>query len=230
MNEIEAILPRVHFLREESEEARRDLARSAIARTYPKGNLLFCHGDPCTALFIIMQGRAKVSLLSDEGREMVLTTMRTGQAIGLDAVLTQQTCFGACTTLTEARIARIPRDAFMGWIRRNPHVMEPLLAEFSHRLRAAYEMLGAQALLPVKKRLLMTLVDIARAEGIPTRSGEVSFVRPTHQELAELVGSTRVVISRLLKEILEEQHSFEARGNVIRVYLDDLVPTEEFSA
>ncbi len=229
MSEVEAILPRVFFLREEDERARRELAALAVPHTYPKGNLLVCHGDPCTAVYVMIHGRAKVSLLSEEGREVVLTVVRAGGVIGLDSALASPTCFGTCTTLTESRLARIPRDGFAAWVNQYPHVQGPLLAELSRRLRSAYEMIGAQALLPVKRRLLMTLIEIARVEGIPTHDGEVSFVRPTHEELAQRVGSTRVVISRLLKELLAERTTFQVTGNVIDAYLDDLVTGDDFA-
>lgn len=228
VTEVEAILPRVFFLRDENERARSELAHIAFAHTYPKGNLLYCHGEPCTTLYLMIQGRAKVSLFSDEGREVILTVTRCGEVMGLDSALAMPSCFGTCTTLTESRIAAIPRDRFLSWVREHPNVQQPLLCELSRRLRAAYEMLGAQALLPVKRRLLNALIELARSEGVSNPRGETTFVRPTHQELAELVGSTRVVISRLLKELVEEQQAIEVNGNVIHVYLDDLIPQEQF--
>jgi GTP-sensing pleiotropic transcriptional regulator CodY len=70
----------------------------------------------------------------------------------------------------------------------------------------------------VKKRLLTTLLEIAREEGSPTGS-EVVFIRPTHQELADRIGTTRVVVCRALKELLEEEGVIEATGRVLRVRL-----------
>jgi CRP-like cAMP-binding protein len=223
MTELEIVLARVSFLRSAGDAVIGSLARHVVPRTYPKGNLLFYDGESCTALYVVLDGRAKLSLFNDEGREVILTVVRSGGVIGLDGAFARPTYFGTCTTLAESRLGKLERETFLTWLRENPPVLEPLINEFSRRLRRAYEKIGEQALLPVKKRLLSTLVEIARAEGIRGTSGQVSFVRPTHQELAELIGSTRVVVSRLLKELVEDDHAVDAQGNVIRVYVDDLV-------
>ncbi|MEN8375743.1 MAG: Crp/Fnr family transcriptional regulator [Gemmatimonadota bacterium] len=204
-------------------EARETLGRIAIARAYPKGNVLFCHGDACTALGLVESGRVKVALMNDDGREVALEIVREGHLLGIDALFTGRVYVGTAITLCDSRVARIPADAFLGWLAEFPGASRALLGELAAEVRHAYEKIGEIALLPVKRRLLMALLEIARSEGEECRSGQVEFVRPTHKELAELVGSTRVVISRMMKELMEEEGMLAEYGNVIRVHLEDLV-------
>ncbi|HUG01877.1 MAG TPA: Crp/Fnr family transcriptional regulator [Longimicrobiales bacterium] len=206
--------------------ARESLGRIAVARAYPKGNVLFCHGDTCTSLGYVEAGRVKVALMNDEGREVALEVVRAGHLLGLDALFTQGVHVGTAVTLCDSRIARIPADAFQAWLGEFPGASRGLLGELAAEVRHAYEKIGEIALLPVKRRLLMALLEIARSDGEACRSGQVEFVRPTHQELADLVGSTRVVISRMMKELMEEEDLMAEHGNVIRVHLDDLVLDE----
>lgn len=226
--EIEQVLAQVGFLQPETIGSLQHLAAHAVPRSYPKGNVLFCHGDPSSEIYLVLTGRVKVSLLSEEGREVILAMSRPAQLIGLDAVLDDGRNFGTATTVTRCRLARIDRDAFLGWLKESPAAQTALLGELARRLHDAWEKIGEQALLPVKRRLLMTLIELAREEGTLEPGGPVSFVRPTHQQLAELIGSSRVVVSRILKELLEEQTAFAADGNVIRVFLDDLVLVDDF--
>lgn len=226
--ELGRVLAQVEFLQNETMGALGQLAELATPRTYPKGNLLFCHGEPAAAVYVVLSGRVKISLLSDEGREVILSMIRPAQLIGLDAALDGGRNFGTATTVARCRLAKIDGAAFLAWLQEHPAAQRGLLGELSRRLHDAYEKIGEQALLPVKRRLLMTLIELAREEGTLEPGGPVTFVRPTHQELAELIGSSRVVVSRILKELLEEESAIAADGNVIRVYLDDLVLVDDF--
>lgn len=207
-------------------DARAGLARIAIARAYPKGNVLFCHGDTCTSVGYVESGRVKVMLMNDDGREVALEVVRPGHMLGADAMFSGSAYVGTAVTLCDSRIARIPADSFHAWLAQFPGASRALLGELAAEVRHAYEKIGEIALLPVKRRLLMALLEIARSDGEACRSGQVEFVRPTHQELAELVGSTRVVISRVMKELMEEEDLLAEHGNVIRVHLEDLVLDE----
>lgn len=225
------VLAQVGFLQNETMGALQQLIELAVPRTYPKGNLLFCHGEPASAVYVVLSGRVKVSLLSEEGREVILAVIRPAQLLGLDAALDDGRNFGTATTLSRCRLARLDGAAFLDWLHEHPAAQRGLLGELSHRLHGAWEKIGEQALLPVKRRLLMTLIELARQDGTleaDEPGGPVTFVRPTHQELAELIGSSRVVVSRILKELLEEEAAFAAEGNVIRVHLDDLVLIDDF--
>ena len=77
-----------------------------------------------------------------------------------------------------------------------------------------------QALLPVKRRVRAALIEIAQNNGTPDDGHEYVAPRPTHQELAERIGSTRVVVSRAIKELLEEEESIHMDGHTLRVRLD----------
>ncbi|HUH14004.1 MAG TPA: Crp/Fnr family transcriptional regulator [Longimicrobiales bacterium] len=228
MNELEKLLPLLPFLRRQPAAARQELARLSVARTYPTGNILYYHGEPGGELLLLLSGRVKLSMVSDDGREVVLALIRAPGALGLDAVLTRSTYLGTAVTLGTSRIAKIPAEAFATWFRRHSEVQLELLGGLARDLRSAFGKIGEQALLTVKERLLLELMEIARADGKGGPDGEVAFVRPTMQELADRVGSSRVVVSRIMKEILEEETSMAAQGNVIRVYPKDLVAENDF--
>jgi len=81
-----------------------------------------------------------------------------------------------------------------------------------------------QALLPVKRRVRAALIELAQTEGIRADSQDYVVTRPTHQELAERVGTTRVVVSRAIKELLDEEPWIRIDGDTLRVRQDLGVP------
>ncbi len=131
-------------------------------------------------------------------------------------------------TVVPSRIARFAIEDFVPWLQRQHLMREVLLHELSLRVREAYQKIGEHALMGVKERLLGALIDIAEREGEPEPNGAggVIFTRPTHQELANRIGSSREVVSRVLKELLESE-MLQADGRVIRVSESDLVLREE---
>lgn len=230
MNELTAILPEVEFLRDQPPAVREEVARLAVPRRYPRGNIVFHHGDPGTMLYLVLEGRVKVAMTSDDGREVVLALLRPGGVCGLVSVLDGGAHMGTAITLSECRLAAIPASQFVPWLRSHAALHQDLLVEMAHMVRAAYGKVGEQALMPVKKRLRSALLEIAREDGRPGGSGEVIFLRPTHQDLADRVGTTRVVVSRALKELLREDVALKGTGRVLRVRLTalDLTPAPAF--
>jgi CRP/FNR family cyclic AMP-dependent transcriptional regulator len=226
MNYFERPLPNVFFLSDATPETRDEFARLTICHAYPKGNILFYDGDPGASVYIVMRGRVKISLVHEEGREVVLAVMNDGGVFGLVAALDNGPHIGTAITLTDCIIAAIQRERFVAFIAAHPLLQKTVDAELARLLRAAYRKVGEQALLPVKKRLLATLLEIARAEGF-SDEGAIVFARPTQRELAERIGTTRVVVARALKELLEEEGALATDGRTFRLTMRALVPLAE---
>src|SRR5262249_5088964 len=127
---------------------------------------------------------------------------------------------GTAITMSHCRIAIVPRDRFHAWITARPLLQHTIVAALVRMLRNAYERVGMQALLPVKRRVRAALIEHAQNTGTTNGSNEYVAPRPTHQELAERIGSTRVVVSRAIKELLDEDDLIRMQGNELRVRLE----------
>lgn len=215
----------IFFLRDAPAELREEFAHLTVARNYPKGNILYHDGDAASMMYVVVHGRVKICLTHEEGREVVLTVLQDGGILGLVAALDDGPHIGTAITLTDCRIAHLPRERFATFIAAHPLLQRSLNAEIARLLRVAYRKVGEQALLPVKERLLVTLVEIAQEEGA-TDHDELVFVRPTQQELAERIGTTRVVVARALKELLEEKAALASDGRTFRLTMRALVNSE----
>ena len=220
MNELLPVTPALFFLRDQDEETRASFAALGACRTFPKHNILFHHDDPCHSAFVIVSGKVKLVLATDDGRELALETLGPGNICGLIATFDGGPHMGTAITLTQTRIAIIPIERLQSWLAQHPTLHQKITVVFAQMVRHAYERAGMQALLNVKSRIHATLLDIAREDGTSLPgSPDVVAPRPTHQELAERIGSSRVVVSRVLKELLEEERSISIEGRTLRVKL-----------
>ena len=223
MHDLLEVLPRVFFLHDQDDATRRSFAELGVCRTFPKGNILFHHGDPCFAAYVVISGRVKLTVASDDGREFALEVFGPGDIAGLIATLDGGPNNGTAITLSETRVAVVPRERFHAWMAGRPLVQQTVTAALVRMLRSVYERVGMQTLLPVKRRVRAALIEFAQANGKAVDGDEYVSPRPTHQELAERVGSTRVVVSRAMKEILDEEESIRMDGRTLRVRLDGQV-------
>jgi CRP/FNR family transcriptional regulator, cyclic AMP receptor protein len=219
MNEILEILPQVSFLADEDEETRRSFAALGTSRSFPRNNILFHHEDPCHAAYLVISGKIKLTLSHEDGRELTLDTFGPGGICGLIASIDGRPQTGTAITMKSSRIAILPREPLARWIGERPALQGRILLQIVELLRTAYGRVGSQALLSVKHRLREALLELARADGAVSAAEEIVVARPTHQELAERVGSTRVVVSRAIKALLEEEEGISMEGRVLRVRL-----------
>ncbi len=221
MNDLLEVLPRVFFLHDQDDATRRSFAELGMCRTFPKGNILFHHGDPCFAAYVIISGRVKLTVAADDGREFALEVFGPGDICGLLATLDAGPPNGTAITASTSRIGIVPRERFQAWLTAHPLLQQTITAALVKMLRGVYERVGMQALLPVKRRVRAALIEFAQSNGTSADWHEFVSPRPTHQELAERVGSTRVVVSRVIKELLDEESSIRMEGRTLRVRLDE---------
>src|SRR5919106_5247127 len=182
-----------------------ELAGIAMCHDYPKNNVLLYAGDPARAVFLVMSGAVKVSLMNEEAKEVVIGIERTGGLVGLVPLIDGGGQPANAVTIAPSRLGRFNGTELLSWVEARPEVASALRRGLASAVRQAYQKIGEHALLSVKERLLYTLLEIAEQEGELGPEGAWIFTRPTHQELADRIGSSREVVSRLLKELLESE-------------------------
>jgi len=201
-----------------------ELAALALCHDYPKNNILSYRGDPTGAVFLVVCGRVKIILTNDEGREVIVALLGPGGMFGLTSALDGGDQVGNAVTIERSTIAKFKGASFIRWTEGSPGARLALVRELTRQIRELSQKIGAHALTSAKDRLLYTLLEIAEAEGEQEPGGtQVIFTRPTHQELANRIGSSREVVSRLLAELRESDLLESDEGRVIRVPLSALV-------
>lgn len=184
-------------------------------RKYPKEAVIFFEHDPGDAMFMIITGRIKVTILSDDGREIILSMLSDNDFFGEMALLDNEPRSATAIAVQETEVAVLYQKDFLSIVEKRPRVLINLLSALSSRLRKANHQIGSLALLDVYGRVAGVLLEMARENGIRLKDGRIRFRRPTHQEIANMIGATRETVSRTISD-LHRQGYIEISGkNVI---------------
>lgn len=179
-------------------EAVRALARRGALRHYRKGALLIQEGEVGDTLYVVLAGRLRV-FGSDarNGREITFGTYRAGEYVG-EMGLDGGPRSASVEAVEPSTCAVVTRTTLEGFLAEHPAFAFDLLAKVIRRARAATLSAKQLALNDVYGRLKLALEQHAEAAGDGRwRTTE----RLTHQQLANLVGSSREMVSRLLKDL-----------------------------
>ncbi len=166
-----------------------------------RGDVVFFEEEAGESVFVIEEGRVKVSRISVEGKEIVLAELARHDFFGEMAVLDQAPRSATVTALLPTKLIKVRRQRFVELVREHPRIALAMMTVLSERLRHANEKIGDLALLDVYGRVARFLLARAVRAGTKGEDGRYRFRRPTQQEMANQVGATRETVSRTLGEL-----------------------------
>lgn len=173
------------------------LSRLFVEREYPRNRVIRFAHDPCDAFYIVLRGQLKVMLVSEDGREVVLSLVREGDFFGEMTLLDDEPYAGSVIAAEDSRLLVLRRDDFRRSIRSMPEMSFGLLRAVCGRLLEADHKIGGLMLLDVNGRVAHLLLEMSsRADS------EIIRNVPKHQVLAQMVGSTRETISRTMSAMV----------------------------
>ncbi len=208
------LLRTVPLFSELSEEDIAALGRLATRRRYPKDTVVFFENEEGDFFFMILEGRIKVTILGDDGREIILSVLGPGDFFGEMALLDNEPRSATAIAVEDSELLSLNRTDFQGVIADNRSIMGALIKILTTRLRRANHQISTLALLDVYGRVARVILDMAREEGRRLKDGRIAFRRPTHQEIANRIGTTRETVTRMLKD-LERQALVRIEGREI---------------
>lgn len=192
------------------------LAAGLRTRRYRRGEVIFHQGDPGDALHIILSGRVKISSPSDSGVEAILTTARPGAFFGSLSLLDGAPRSASATAVEATETLVLPRDRFQRLVDEVPSIRGHVFDELAREIRRLTSHVEELHFLDITGRLAARLVRMAEEQGATPGGGELRLEGPiTQGELANMVGSTRQSVNKLL--------GFFADDGLIRVERDTIV-------
>ncbi len=208
------LLRTVPIFAELSEVDIQALARLTTRRRYPKDTVVFFENEQGDTLFMILEGRVRVTILGDDGREVILSVLSPGDFFGEIALLDNEPRSATAIAAEDSELLLLQRNEFQGAMSENPSISGALIRVLTARLRRANHQISTLALLDVYGRVARVILDIAREEGRRLKDGRIAFRRATHQELANRIGTTRETVTRMLKD-LERQGLITVDGREV---------------
>lgn len=181
-----------------SEDELGKLAQHSITRSYPKNAILINEGDRSDSLYVIEQGKVKVFVSDEEGREMILNILSPGDYFGELALIDDAPRSASVMTLQPTKLVMISRTDFQLCLRDSPEMAYNLIRNMAKRIRGLTDSVKSLALMDVYGRVARTLLDLAKES-----NGQLIIEqRLTHQEIANMVGASREMVSRIFKDLI----------------------------
>jgi CRP/FNR family cyclic AMP-dependent transcriptional regulator len=175
------------------------IAARAITRRVARNQVILRRGDPNSGMLVIMTGRVRISVVSEDGKEVTLTVLGPGEVVGEMSLLDGGPCSADVTAQEDCTLLVIERGQFLALLRSNSELCLRLLSFLTRRLRRANAALEDMALLDVPTRLGRLLTRLAADYGVPVQSGTRIEVRLSQKDLSSLVGASREKVNRQIR-------------------------------
>lgn len=185
------------------------LAPLLTERQYARNRVIRFAHDPCDAFYIVIKGSVKVMLVAEDGREVVLSLLREGEFFGEMALLDDEPYAASVIAAEDSTLLVLLRDDFRRSIRELPEMSFGLLRALCNRLLEQDSRIGGLMLLDVTGRVAHLLLELEQRD-----PGQEIRDLPTHQVMAQMVGSTRETVSRTFTAMAAKQMIEVSDGRV----------------
>jgi CRP/FNR family transcriptional regulator, cyclic AMP receptor protein len=191
-------LSRVPFLAELGEAERKPLAAACRSRRFKRGEILFHEGDPANALLLLLSGQVKILRVNDDGEERILHVLGPGEYLGELSLVDGAPRSATAQALEPVEALALHREDFLALIERHPSAALAVMSGLAGMVRRLSDQVQDDAALDAPGRIAKTLLNLALRYGDTTPEGTRLTVRLTQQELAQMVGVTRVSVNKHL--------------------------------
>lgn len=188
-----------------------------VEKIYKKGETIFWEGTYPSGIFYIIDGKAKKYKLDKEGREQIFYVANTGELLGYHAILSEDRYPDSAAVLEDSKIAFIPKTDFLDTLRKSEILTGRLLKNLSHEFAVLANSLSMFAQKSVRQRLALQLIVLREKYKVNFKEGMPVEINMGRNDLANLVGTVRENVVRLLSEFKEEA-ILETRGRKIIVH------------
>ena len=189
----------------------REIARRGGVRSYPMQAILINEGDAADSLFIILSGRVKVYSTNADGKEVVITIHGAGEYVG-ELALDGGVRSASVMTLEPTTCSVVSGASLREFIAAHPDFASHLIRKLIRRVRQATESVKSLALEDVYARVIRLLAELSDpGEGSERRVRE----RLTQQDIADRVGASREMVSRIMKDLTTGGYIAVDEGRIV---------------
>lgn len=205
-----------------SEEVRRELLASARRRRFGRGEVVFHDGDPGDTLHLVAKGHFAVRVTTPLGDTAMLRVFRPGECFGELSLLHPGPRTGTVVALDDADTLTLHHDQFAELRGRHPDVDGIIIDSLTAEVRRLARALVEAMYVPVDQRVWQRLVELADIYGDAADGASAAVIPLTQEDLAQLAGTTRPTVNRLLRSAESEGHVRMARARLEVLDVDAL--------
>jgi CRP/FNR family transcriptional regulator, global nitrogen regulator len=176
-----------------------------VERRFKAKDVIFAPGDPDNQLYFLLEGTVRLYKIYGDYKEATTALLEDGGVFGKLSLMESrwQDVFAEAVT-NDVRVANVHKATLTEIVRRDPGFALKLFSSFSERLRQSDEVIESLLHREVSTRLATLLLNLGNRFGELSVSGVVLRVRLTHQDLANMIASTREAVSKVMSEFQRE--------------------------
>lgn len=179
-----------------AKESLEEIEQHGSVKTFKRNTIVINQDDETDSLYVILSGSVKVYISGPDGREVVLNHQGAGDYFGDLALIDKQPRAASVMTMEPSRFMIISRDDFMRCLSGHPEIALNLIKPLTSRIRMLAQNVSNLALLDVYGRVAHTLLQEAKEQ-----DGVLVTDKLTQQDIADMVGASRAMVSRILKDL-----------------------------
>ena len=190
-----------------------NLSPSAVQRlndikstaTYPKSAVLFIEGQLPRGVFVLCTGKVKLSMSSSDGKTIILKIAQPGAVLGLSATVSNRPYEVSAEIMEPTQANFIPREAFLHFLRDHGEAALRVAEQLSQNYHAAYEEIRTLGLSSSASEKFAKLLLEWSADAADSTNPLQMKLTLTHEEIAEMIGTSRETVSRLFANFKKKQ-------------------------
>jgi CRP/FNR family cyclic AMP-dependent transcriptional regulator len=190
------------------------LAKTVTKKRYKRGECLVEQGKQSNTLLVILTGRARVLMTDKKGREVILATLRAGDYVGDMSLIDNDPHSASVHTEVVTDVLVLGREEFLHAMSQNFSTALGVMRVLAQRLRYADQKISSLALTGVYARVASVLLETAAADGQGTLTIKD---RVSRQDVAKMVGASREMVSRVMKDFEEKGFLQTLEGGSVKV-------------
>jgi CRP/FNR family transcriptional regulator, cyclic AMP receptor protein len=192
------------------------IAKIGIRKEFKKDSVVMFEHETGSALFVIVEGKVKISRVSDDGREVILTILNESDFFGEMAIIDGLSRSANVTAMEDSELFIIQRNDFIALLQTHPEISISLLKELTSRMRAADLKIKSLSLKDAEGKVATVILQLADDIG-KIKNGTVEIEKlPLQHDLANMAGTSRETISRTLHSLVKKE-LIELKGSKLKI-------------
>ena len=180
---------------------------------YPKSAVLFIEGQQPRGVFVLCTGKAKLSTSSSEGKTLITKISQAGDVLGLNAAISNHPYEITAEMIEPGQANFIPRDALLQFLKQHGEVALRVAEQLSQNYYTAYQEIRTLGLTNSPAERFAKLLLSWYPDNQATGETQVKLTL-THEEIAEMIGTTRETVSRLFSDF-KKKHLLQVKGSTL---------------
>jgi CRP/FNR family transcriptional regulator len=173
---------------------------------YPKGAMLFIEGQQARGVFVLCAGRVKLSTSSREGKTIITKISDPGDVLGLNAVVSNRSYEVTAEMMEPGQANFIPKDSLLHFLKEFPDAAVRVAQQLSRNYYTAYEEIRTLGLaVSPSEKFAKLLLSWSTKSAVQSDGSTQVKLTLTHEEIAEIIGTTRETVSRLFSDFKKKQ-------------------------